>query len=80
MIRRFATEAVQFHFCPTCSALTHAIFADTDSNRSVAVVRVALFESIRTAAPAPLTTNFDEETLAAGKQRRLDKWTPIQRF
>jgi hypothetical protein len=78
-VRRFASAEVQFHFCPECDTLVYALFEDAAQGRSVAVVRVALFESIRAAAPPAVITNFDGETPAVGRQRRLEKWTPVQR-
>jgi hypothetical protein len=76
-VRRFASEQVQFHFCLACNTLVYASFED--ESRAVAVVRVALFESIRAAALPTLFTNFEAESVAAGRQRRLEKWTPVQR-
>jgi hypothetical protein len=43
----------------------------------VAVVRVALFEAIRQAARPTLVTNFEAESVADGRQRRLANWTPV---
>ena len=76
-IRRFASEEVQFHFCAACSTLVYATFEE--EARTVAVVRVALFEAIRSAAAPTLTTNFETESVAVGRQRRLEKWTPVER-
>ena len=53
--------------------LAYASFED------VAVVRLALFESIRNAALPTVITTFETETVAAGRRRRLEKWTPVQR-
>jgi len=72
-VRTFASEQVQFHFCSGCRTLAYASFVD------VAVVRLALFESIRSSARPVVITNFETETVAAGRQRRLEKWTPVQR-
>jgi hypothetical protein len=74
-VRRFASEQVQFHFCSECNTLLYASFED--GGRIVAVVRVALFEHIRQAALPTLVTNFETESLADGRQRRLAKWTPV---
>jgi hypothetical protein len=76
-VRRFASEQVQFHSCPACNTLVYASFED--ESRLVAVVRVALFESIRAVALPTVFTNFETESVAAGRQRRLAKWTPVQR-
>jgi len=76
-VRTFASEQVRFHFCSVCNTLVYATFEDAP--RSVAVVRVALFESIRRAALPTLTTNFETENVASGRQRRLEKWTPVHR-
>jgi hypothetical protein len=74
-IQTFASGQVQFHFCAACDTLVYARFDDAD--RAVAVVRVALFDAIRNAAPAPVLTNFEDETPSVGRQRRLEKWTPV---
>jgi hypothetical protein len=71
-VRTFASEQVQFHFCSACGTLAYARFED------VAVVRLALFESIRSKALPTVVTNFETETAAAGRRRRLEKWTPVQ--
>ena len=76
-VRTFASEQVRFHFCSACNTLMYASFED--AARTVAVVRVALYESIRGAALPTLITNFETEGLATGRQRRLEKWTPVQR-
>jgi hypothetical protein len=76
-VRRFASEQVQFHFCAACDTLVYA--SVEDPSRTVAVVRVALFESIRIGALPTLSTDFGEESVAAGRQRRLEKWTPVHR-
>ena len=76
-VRTFASEQVRFHFCSACNTLVHAGFED--ASRAVAVVRLALFGSIRGAAQPTVITNFESETVAAGRQRRLAKWTPVQR-
>jgi hypothetical protein len=76
-VRTFGSEQVQFHFCSACSTLVYASFEDV--SRTVAVVRVALFESIRSAALPTLVTCFETEDVAAGRQRRLEKWTPVRR-
>jgi hypothetical protein len=76
-VRTFASEQVQFHFCSGCNTLVYAVFED--ASRAVAVVRVAVFESIRSAALPKVSTNFETESVAAGRQRRLQKWTPVQR-
>jgi hypothetical protein len=76
-VRRFASEQVQFHFCAECHDLAYAVFADTPRDRAVAVVRIALFESIRVAARPTLITSFEVETPAVGRQRRLANWTPV---
>lgn len=76
-VRTFASEQVQFHFCSVCSTLAYACFED--GSRAVAVVRLAPFESIRSAALPTVITNFETETVAAGRRRRLENWTPVQR-
>src|SRR6266542_4188466 len=78
-IRTFGTGRVQFHFCSRCDNLVYAIYGDESRDEFVAVVRMALFESIRSAASPTLITNFERETLAVGRQRRREKWTPVQR-
>jgi hypothetical protein len=78
-IRRFASGQVQFHFCPSCASLVYATFEDAPSRRCVAVMRLAVFEPIRSAALPTVVTNFDGETLEAGRQRRLERWTPVLR-
>jgi hypothetical protein len=75
-VRTFASERVQFHFCSACDTLVYASFED--GLRTVAVVRVALFETIRNAALPTLATTFEGESSEAGRQRRLEKWTPVQ--
>lgn len=77
-VRRFASAQVEFHFCFTCGELGYAIFADAPRDAAVAVVRVALFEAIRTATQPTITTSFEGEPLAVGRQRRLAKWTPVR--
>jgi len=77
-VTSFASNQVQFHFCPACDTLAYATFADVD--RAVAVVRVALFDALRTAVPPPITTNFDGETVEAARLRRLRNWTPVERL
>jgi len=76
-VRTFASERVGFHFCAACNELVYATFGD--SSREVAVVRAALFEAIRSAARPTLATNFEGEQLEGARQRRLEKWTPVQR-
>jgi hypothetical protein len=76
-VRRFASEQVQFHFCSACNTLVYATFED--NSRVVAVVRVALFEAIRGAALPNSPTNFEGESAATGRQRRLARWTPVER-
>ena len=71
-VRAFASEQVQFHFCSACSTLAYARLVD------VAVVRLALFEAIRSAALPTVITTFETETVEAGRRRRLEKWTPVQ--
>jgi hypothetical protein len=78
-VRSFGSGQVQFHFCTDCNELVYALFLDPSRDDAVAVVRVALFESIRVAAQPTLTTSFDGEDLAVGRQRRLAKWTPVRR-
>jgi hypothetical protein len=78
-IKRFASGQVQFHFCAACDTLAYALFEDASAATTVAVVRVGLFESIRSAALPTVITNFETETVALGRQRRLEKWTPVQR-
>jgi hypothetical protein len=68
---------VQFHLCSACGTLVYASFEDV--SRTVAVVRLALFESIRSAALPTVITNFETESVEVGRQRRLEKWTPVQR-
>jgi hypothetical protein len=72
-VRTFASEQVQFHFCSACSTLVYASFED------VAVVRLVLFESIRSAGLPTVIATFEAETVAEGRRRRLERWTPIQR-
>jgi len=76
-ITRFGSEQVQFHFCSECDALVWAIFED--ASKAVGVVRVSLFESIRAAGPPTVVMSYEEETVASGRQRRLARWTPVQR-
>ena len=76
-VRAFASEQVQFHLCSACGTLVYASFEDV--SRTVAVVRLALFESIRSAALPTVITNFETESVEVGRQRRLEKWTPVQR-
>jgi hypothetical protein len=78
-IETFASGQVKFNFCPGCDSLLYATFEDVAAGRSVAVVRLALFETIRAAAPRAMTTTFEGETLARGQQRRLENWTPVRR-
>jgi hypothetical protein len=79
-IKRFASGQVQFHFCAACDTLLYALFEDASAATTVAVVRVGLFESIRSSAQPTLITNFETETVALGRQRRLEKWTLVQRY
>jgi hypothetical protein len=79
-VRTFASEQVQFHFCPECHDLTYAIFDDGSGTKPVAVARVALFEAIRGEAPPTVTTNFEGEAQDVGRRRRLEKWTPVRRL
>jgi hypothetical protein len=76
-VRRFASEQVQFHFCSACNTLVYASFED--SSRVVAVVRVALFEAIRGAALPTSPTSFEGESVVTGRERRLARWTPVER-
>jgi hypothetical protein len=79
-IKRFASGQVQFHFCAACDTLVYALFEGAAAGTSVAVVRVGLFpSSIRGAAQPTVITNFENETVALGRQRRLENWTPVQR-
>jgi hypothetical protein len=78
-VRRFGSRQVEFHFCPGCNQLAYAVCADAARDSALAVIRVALFESIRVAAQPTLITNFEGEPPAVGRQRRLDKWTPVRR-
>lgn len=71
--RRFATEQVEFHFCSGCNELVYALFEDR------AVVRVALFPTIRDAALPVAEAHIDGETREAGRARRLAKWTRVER-
>jgi hypothetical protein len=74
-VRTFASGQVQFHFCSACGTLVYATFQH--DSQTVAVARVALFEAIRSAALPTVTTNFEGETVEAGRGRRLAKWTPV---
>jgi len=60
-----------------CGDLAYALFADASQETAVAVVRVGLFEAIRSAARPVLVTSFEGETVEAGRQRRVAKWTPV---
>jgi hypothetical protein len=76
-VRSFASGKVEFHFCAACGDLAYALFADASQETAVAVVRVGLFEAIRSAARPVLVTSFEGETVEAGRQRRVAKWTPV---
>ena len=76
-VQRTASRQVAFHFCPGCGDLAHATVES--SGRAVAVMRVALFESIRGAAAPAVVTNFEGESVEAAQRRRLAGWTPVRR-
>jgi hypothetical protein len=78
-VRRFGSGEVGFHFCHVCRELAYAAFTDATRGDEVAVVRVALFDSIQAAAQPTVVTNFDGEPVAVGRQRRLAHWTPVRR-
>jgi len=78
LVHRFASKQVEFHACRRCDDLVYALFEDPLSAHRVAVVRLGLFESIRTAARPPMTTHFDGEAPERGRERRLENWTPVR--
>ena len=78
-VRTFGSGLVRFHFCPACGELAYALFGGGPDGVTVGVVRVALFESIRSAARPALVTNFEGETVERARERRLAKWTPVRR-
>ena len=78
-IRKFASQQIQFHFCLRCGELAYATYYDGEKDKEVAVVRVRLFDTIDAIALPVKATNFDQETLAAGRARKLAHWTPVMR-
>jgi hypothetical protein len=78
-VRRFGSGQVRFHLCPTCNELAYAVFGDEARDGVVAVARVALFKVIRVVAQSVDVTTFEGEATAAGRQRRLHRWTPVSR-
>jgi hypothetical protein len=74
--QRFASQQVAFHFCADCGALAYARF-DAREGGSVVVLRLALFDEICKAAPPPMQTAFETETIAEARARRLKRWTPL---
>jgi hypothetical protein len=75
-VERFATEQVAFHFCPGCGALAYATFEHAGVH--VAVVRLALFETLRTLVPPARVVSFEAESIEVARDRRLRSWTPVR--
>jgi hypothetical protein len=69
---RFATEQVEFHFCSGCDELVYARFEDR------AVVRLALFPTIRDRARPVAAAKIDGESLDEGRVRRRARWTQLR--
>jgi hypothetical protein len=68
---------VQFHFCTDCRQLAYAIYHDEVNEKSVGVVRVALFADVAAGALPVKATNFDAESVVEARNRRLRNWTPV---
>jgi hypothetical protein len=76
---RNGSGMVQFHFCTDCQQLAYAIYRGERDEKSVGVVRLALFSDVAGRALPVKVTNFDGESMVDARNRRLRNWTPVGR-